>query len=77
MGGGKTLGPSHSHLDTGVIVAWGAAASAPFDGDLAANAHARVTRFLCKRRWKGWATETDDVPAEAASFSAAREGVAR
>lgn len=37
----------------------------PFAGDIAENAGARVARHLAKRRWAGWASETDEPPVEA------------
>lgn len=39
-------------------------AIAPFLGNIVENAGARVYRYRCKRRWQGWATETDELPVE-------------
>ena len=33
-----------------------------FSGNIAVNAHERVTRYLCKARWDGWETEEKEMP---------------
>ena len=33
-----------------------------FSGNIAVNAHERVTRYLCKARWNGWETEEKELP---------------
>lgn len=37
---------------------------APFLGNIVENAASRVVRYRCKRRWKGWTTETAELPIE-------------
>lgn len=37
---------------------------APFLGNIVENAASRVFRYRCKRRWKGWTTETAELPIE-------------
>lgn len=39
-------------------------ALAPFVSNVVVNAGARAYRYRCKRRWEGWATETDELPVE-------------